>query len=98
LTYFWNRSLSTLKPYDWMDMSCCIQRQLCQERNNWIHVKNSSVAIVNVFGLQVPLGNTGILVSIFKSLVSISSKFLDFHRETYRACALDQYGTKRDCP
>lgn len=59
LVYFWNRTLSTLGPFDWMDMTCCLERQLCEDRNNWIHVKNSSVPIVNLFGLQVPLGNTG---------------------------------------
>eukprot|EP01035_Chromulina_nebulosa_P024709 gene24709-32186_t len=83
LTYFWNRTLSTAGPYDWMDFTCCLPRQLCQERNHWIHVKNSSVPILNMFGLQVPLGNT------------------DFHRETYRACIMDDYGTnrfQRECP
>lgn len=44
-------------PYDWMDMTCCMPRQNCRERKDWMHVGNTSVPAVNIYGLEVPLGN-----------------------------------------
>eukprot|EP01035_Chromulina_nebulosa_P018281 gene18281-23958_t len=58
LTNTHERNLSTNGPFDWLSMNCCMKRQNCVDRKDWISIKNKSVNIVNVFGLQVPLGNT----------------------------------------
>lgn len=53
------RNLSTAKPYDWVDMSCCLPRQECRERKTWESIKNASaVPILSIYGIQVPLGNS----------------------------------------
>ena len=57
LTEVHNRNLSTSQIMDWTDMNCCLPLQNCQERKSWILITNASVPIVNIFGLQVGLGN-----------------------------------------
>eukprot|EP01038_Epipyxis_sp_PR26KG_P014240 gene14240-19108_t len=54
-------------PFDWFDFHCCMPRQECTERNNWIHVKNNSVSIINIFGFHVPLGNTNFHTETFRA-------------------------------
>lgn len=59
LTQFYKRELNhpPTGPMTWQDMACCMPRQNCWERNNWKHVKTTDVPILDIFGLQVPLGN-----------------------------------------
>jgi len=57
LTVFHERNVSNNPPMSWFDMSCCIPRTNCLDRKSWIHVKDYRVPIINIFGLQVPLGN-----------------------------------------
>jgi hypothetical protein len=42
---------------DWVDMNCCLPRQNCVDRKGWLNFKDEKVPILNVFGLQVALGN-----------------------------------------
>ncbi len=42
---------------EWTEMRCCLPRQTCTERTSWISVRNASVPLVRVFGLQLALGN-----------------------------------------
>jgi hypothetical protein len=52
-----NRQLSQKSSLDWLNMSCCMPRQNCKDRKTWISVRDTNVNILNIFGLQVPLGN-----------------------------------------
>lgn len=38
-------------------MTCEMPLQFCTDRKSWQHVSNVSVPILNIFGIQVPLGN-----------------------------------------
>ena len=51
------RNLSSNAPMDWYDYRCCLPRQHCVERKSWISIKNHSVPIIQLFGLQIALGN-----------------------------------------
>ena len=56
-------------PYDWMDMTCCMPRQNCRERKQWLHVSNVSVSSINVYGLEVPLGNNNFHAETYRACV-----------------------------
>lgn len=45
----------------WMNQSCCMPRQNCNERKSWVSVKDESVGVINYYGLYVPLGNINFL-------------------------------------
>jgi hypothetical protein len=45
-------------PEDWEKMNCCLRRQNCWDRNEWIKVSNSTVPVVSVHGIITPLGNS----------------------------------------
>jgi hypothetical protein len=45
------------KPFDWYDMQCCLPRQHCTERKNWLHIKDPTIPVINIYGIQVALGN-----------------------------------------
>lgn len=42
---------------DASSLSCCLPRQNCISRAEWIYVDNENLPVVNIYGLQVPLGN-----------------------------------------
>ena len=42
---------------DWEGMNCCLRRQNCYDRREWIKVKNQTVPLVSVYGIITPLGN-----------------------------------------
>eukprot|EP01038_Epipyxis_sp_PR26KG_P010863 gene10863-14580_t len=67
LTIFHKRSLNDYNPFDWFDFQCCMPLQNCVERNYWVHVKNSSVPIINIYGIQVPLGNSNFHTETFRA-------------------------------
>ena len=69
LTEHHKRQVSEHGPFDWYDMNCCIERQGCAERDNWVSVKNGSVPIVNIYGFQVPLGNTNFHAETYRTCV-----------------------------
>ncbi len=45
------------RPSDWSAMNCCIRRQNCWDRKEWIKVSNTTVPVVSVYGIITPLGN-----------------------------------------
>lgn len=45
----------------WMDQSCCIERQNCRNRKTWKFLREPEVAVINYYGLYVPLGNVNFL-------------------------------------
>ncbi len=40
------------------DFMCCIPRQNCNNRDSWVSVADSSVKVLEFYGLYVPLGNS----------------------------------------
>ena len=52
-----SQALKGYGPEDWRNMNCCLRRQNCYDRHEWVKVKNDSVAIVSVYGIITPLGN-----------------------------------------
>lgn len=58
LQYHHHRNISLFHPFDWYDMNCCLPRQNCRDRKTWLKVSNETIPILNIYGLQVPLGNT----------------------------------------
>lgn len=50
--------ISRSDPLLWTNYSCCLTRQNCRNRNDWVAVSNKSVSFINIFGLDVALGNT----------------------------------------
>ena len=62
-----NHDGNQLHGDDWRDSSCCLPRQNCIERKTWKHISNSSaVPVVNVYGIQVPLGNTHFRIESYR--------------------------------
>ncbi len=53
-------------PNDWMEQSCCMQRQNCVERKTWKPIASPSVPIINYHGLYVPLGNVNFLAESYR--------------------------------
>lgn len=48
-------------PNEWMQQSCCLERQNCQDRSSWKGIADPSVHVINYYGLYVPLGNVNYL-------------------------------------
>lgn len=48
-------------PNKWMNQSCCLPRQNCQERKTWLSISNPNLPVMNYYGLYVPLGNNNFL-------------------------------------
>lgn len=45
-------------PLAWSTLKCIMPLQFCSvDRKSWIPLKNESVSLLNIYGLQVPLGN-----------------------------------------
>ena len=44
--------------FGWLKHSCCMPRQNCLERDNWIHLLNANLPYINIYGLHVALGNS----------------------------------------
>lgn len=45
-------------PFSWLEKKCLLPLQYCEERKAWVHVSNTSVEVLNIYGIQVPLGNS----------------------------------------
>ncbi len=66
LTGRYDRPLSTHQPLDWTDMNCCLQRQNCNGRKEWMSITKPTVPVLNIFGLQVALGNVNFHEEIYR--------------------------------
>lgn len=64
---------------EWMGHSCCAPRQFCQERKSWISIKNESVPILNVYGIQVALGNNNFHLESFRACKLLTVKDAKAH-------------------
>ena len=51
----------------WMNQSCCMERQNCVHRKNWLSIKDPRVPVVNYYGLYVPLGNVNFLDEFYRT-------------------------------
>ena len=51
----------------WNQMSCCLPRQNCGNRKNWVSIKSPEVHTLNYFGIEVPLGNVNFLDEMYRS-------------------------------
>jgi hypothetical protein len=58
---------ATAEGHGWESIHCCMPRQNCVNRNHWVPLANSSVPIVTVFGLHVPLGNANFLKENYRA-------------------------------
>ncbi len=47
-------------------MSCCLPRQNCWDRNDWLSVKETAVPVLNLFGLHTPLGNSNFHAELYR--------------------------------
>ena len=52
-----SQALKGFGPRDWEAMNCCLRRQNCWDRREWVKVKNDTVPVVSVYGILAPLGN-----------------------------------------
>lgn len=46
---------------EWTNASCCLPKQRCTSRAAWVPIKSPAVPIVEIYGLNVALGNTNFL-------------------------------------
>jgi hypothetical protein len=44
--------------FGWLSHSCCMPRQNCLERDNWVPLLNENLPYMNIYGLHVALGNS----------------------------------------
>eukprot|EP01040_Poterioochromonas_malhamensis_P011509 gene11509-12548_t len=58
LKYFHKREVNEEPPFSWLEKKCLLPLQYCEERKAWVHVSNTSVEVLNIYGIQVPLGNS----------------------------------------
>lgn len=58
---------STSKNYGWKDVMCCIPKQNCLSRDDWVEVFDQSVQFVDIYGLYVALGNSDFHKSTYRT-------------------------------
>jgi hypothetical protein len=58
--------------------SCCLPRQNCKSRASWVPLRDPSVPLVNLFGLQVPLGNCNFLGEEYRACEMNLDRRLDY--------------------
>eukprot|EP00602_Paraphysomonas_sp_CaronLab_P006918 CAMPEP_0185022548 /NCGR_PEP_ID=MMETSP1103-20130426/5253_1 /TAXON_ID=36769 /ORGANISM="Paraphysomonas bandaiensis, Strain Caron Lab Isolate" /LENGTH=360 /DNA_ID=CAMNT_0027554659 /DNA_START=65 /DNA_END=1143 /DNA_ORIENTATION=- len=51
---------------DWVNMSCCLPRQNCQSRVDWVGIKSNNVSVLPMFNLNVALGNANFILERFR--------------------------------
>lgn len=61
------KRVETIGTSTWMQQSCCLPRQNCQERKTWKPLAHESVPVINYYGLYVPLGNVNFLDESFRA-------------------------------
>jgi len=70
LHHYHKRNSSIYGPLAFLQQNCCTRRQNCDgKRQDWLHVRNTSVVVANVFGLQVPLGNNNFHAETYRTCV-----------------------------
>jgi len=64
--------------HGWRNMSCCMQRQNCRHRKDWIPLLNPAVPLLSIYGLITPLGNSNFLDEVYHSCSMTLSERLEF--------------------
>lgn len=68
ITLHHKRTPSNSSPFQWMDMTCCLPRQHCTERKNWVHFSDAkNLSLLNIYGIQVPLGNANFHAETYRA-------------------------------
>ena len=61
------KEVETIENNAWMEQSCCMPRQNCEERKTWKPIADPSVPVVNYYGLYIPLGNVNFLDELYRT-------------------------------
>jgi len=61
------REISKVGDNDWTGMNCCMPRQNCVTRSTWVNAKSMALSFLNIFGLQVALGNCNFHSELFRA-------------------------------
>jgi len=68
------RDISNTLDGAWSAQRCCMQRQNCRERKNWLPLRDPKVPIINYYGLYVPLGNVNFLAEQYRHCTIIEGE------------------------
>lgn len=60
------KNIDSSDMFSWMNKSCCVARQNCISRADWLHIKDPVVEVVNIYGIQVPLGNSHFKIETYR--------------------------------
>jgi len=52
---------------------------LCQIRAEWVYVSNESVPVMNIYGLQVPLGNSHFKIEKYRHCLILDNHIFDYN-------------------
>ena len=63
--------------FGWMRHSCCMPRQNCLERDEWVPLLHPSLPYMNIFGLHVALGNSNFHKLSYRPCKIYSKDFVD---------------------
>lgn len=72
ITVVHKRKIEEVKLNQWMGQSCCIRRQNCVDRKDWKGLADPSVAVIDYYGLYVPLGNVNFLDESYRTCTMTS--------------------------
>lgn len=61
------KSVDGIQNNDWMNQSCCLERQNCANRANWRELSHADVHVISYYGLYVPLGNVNFLLEEYRT-------------------------------
>ena len=64
--------------HGWRNMSCCMDRQNCHTRADWVPLRNSRVPLLSLYGLITPLGNSNFLDEIYHTCTMTTTERLEF--------------------
>ncbi len=79
--------------------SCCLNRQNCLNRNDWVHGSDPKVTFMRIYGILCSFvllcysNNFFLLVGM-----SVALGNCNFHQETYRTCTVRSKDKTTICP
>jgi hypothetical protein len=65
--------------YGWMQHSCCMPRQNCLERDNWVPLIHEDIPYINIYGLHVALGNSNFHKLVYRPCKVLDKSFVDLN-------------------
>lgn len=63
--------------FGWMKHSCCMPRQNCLERENWVPLLSDKLPYMNIFGLHIALGNSNFHKLTYRPCVMLEKSVVD---------------------